>query len=34
MADPIDMLELAKRLIPDIETGMPEDTDNAMEKCS
>jgi hypothetical protein len=29
MADPIDMLELAKRLIPDIETGMPEDVAKA-----
>jgi hypothetical protein len=29
MADPIDMLELARKLIPDIETGMPEDVAKA-----
>jgi hypothetical protein len=29
MSDPIDMLELAKKLIPDIETGMPEDMSKA-----
>jgi hypothetical protein len=29
MAEPIDMLDVAKKLIPDIETGMPEDISKA-----
>jgi hypothetical protein len=29
MSDPIDMLELARKLIPDIETGMPEELSKA-----
>jgi hypothetical protein len=32
MAEPIDMLELAKKLVPDIETGMPEDVAKAFSE--